>query len=116
METIDVHALVLDPHAMSSPDGDAIHPLVSTYGGTYVEVSELPRYVLGGRYLLFLRNTDWRYSPVLGDDAYRFERIAGKETLVSTSGRAVTGLGADGIETNTAALTEPVRAASRVAQ
>lgn len=38
-ETIDVHALVLDPHAMSSPDGDAIHPLVSAYGGTYVEVA-----------------------------------------------------------------------------
>jgi hypothetical protein len=31
--------LVLDPHAMSSPDGDAIHPLVGTYGGTYVEVA-----------------------------------------------------------------------------
>ena len=76
--------------------------------GSYVEVSELPLYVLGGRYLLFLRNTDWRYSPVIGDHAYRFERIAGKETLISTSGRGVTGFTDEGIETNTNALTGPV--------
>lgn len=77
-------------------------------GGSYVEVSELPLYVLGGRYLLFLRNTDWRYSPVIGDYAYRFERIAGKETLISSSGRGVTGFTDEGIETNTGALTGPV--------
>lgn len=77
-------------------------------GGSYLEVSELPRFVLGARYLVFLRNTDWRYSPVMGDMAYRAERIAGKDVLVSTGGRAVTGLGADGIETDTAALTHSV--------
>ena len=38
-ETLDIHALILDPHGMTSPDGDALHPLVGTYGGTYVELS-----------------------------------------------------------------------------
>jgi hypothetical protein len=77
-------------------------------GGSYMQVSELPRYVIGGRYLLLLRNSDWRYSPVIGDHAYRIERIAGKDVLISTSGRAVTGLGDEGVDTNTAAITLPV--------
>ena len=37
-EALDLHAIVLDPTGMTSPDGDALRPLVGFYGGTYVEV------------------------------------------------------------------------------
>jgi Mg-chelatase subunit ChlD len=37
-DTLDLHAIVLDPTGMTSPDGDALQPLVGTYGGTFVEV------------------------------------------------------------------------------
>jgi len=102
----DVRSLLGAPHPSSTLE-------LYTFGGllpdgSYVEVSELPRYALGARYLLFLRNTDWRYSPVIGDYAYRLERIAGKDTLISTSGRAVTGLTDEGVETHTGSITDPV--------
>jgi hypothetical protein len=67
-----------------------------------------PRYVLGAQYVLFLRNTDWRFSPVIGDLAFRREVIAGKEVLVNTDGNAVTGVSENGIEITAPQLTEPV--------
>ena len=39
--------------------------------GNYVSASELPRYVADTSYVVFLRNTDWRFSPVMGDLAFR---------------------------------------------
>jgi hypothetical protein len=39
-----------------------------------------------------LFNTDWRYSPVTSDHAYRVEMAAGKEILVAPNGHAVTGV------------------------
>jgi hypothetical protein len=62
--------------------------------GNYVSASELPRYVLGGRYILFLRNTDWRFSPVIGNLAFRHEVI-------------VSGVSERGIEISTPRLTHP---------
>jgi hypothetical protein len=76
--------------------------------GSFVSVSELPQYVLGAHYVLFLRNTDWRFSPVLGDLAFRVEAIAGKQVLLNTQGHAITGVSEAGIETSTLQLTEPV--------
>jgi hypothetical protein len=76
--------------------------------GTYVRTSESPRYVLGARYVLFLRNTDWRFSPVIGDLAFRREVIASKEVLVNTDGHAVTGVTENGIVVASPQLTEPV--------
>src|SRR5215211_2171860 len=73
--------------------------------GNYVSASELPRYVLGGRYVLFLRNTDWRFSPVIGNLAFRHEVIAGKYVLVNSDGVAVSGVSERGIEINTPPLT-----------
>jgi len=76
--------------------------------GVFVGVTELPRYVLGGDYVLVLRNTDWRYSAVIGDLAFRAETVAGKEVLVNTDGFAASGVSELGIETRTPHLTEAV--------
>jgi hypothetical protein len=76
--------------------------------GSFVSASELPRYVLGAHYILVLRNTDWRFSPVIGDLAFRAETIAGKQVLVDTDGHGVTGISDSGVDTATPQLTEPV--------
>lgn len=76
-------------------------------GGGYVRDAESPRYAVGRRYLLFLFNTDWRFSPVIGDLAFRVERAAGREVLVSPDGQAVTGVSPIGVETGTPMLFLP---------
>jgi hypothetical protein len=73
----------------------------------YVADSKSPRYVLGGKYLLFLFNTDWRFSPVISDHAYRVEMAAGKEVLIAPNGHAVTGVSPLGVETQTRLLFIP---------
>ena len=75
--------------------------------GRYVQASESPRYVGGRRYLLFLFNTDWRFSPVIGDLAFRVENIAGREVLVSPNGQGVTGVSTLAVETQTPTLMLP---------
>lgn len=75
--------------------------------GKFVTASELPRYVDGASYVLFLFNRDWRFSPVIGDLAFREEAIGGRKVLVDSDGFGVSGIGKLGIERNTARLTEP---------
>jgi hypothetical protein len=76
--------------------------------GHYVYASELPRYVLGAHYILFLRNTDWKFSPVIGDLAFRVETIAGRQVLLDTDGVAVSDVSESGIHRQTPQLTEAV--------
>jgi hypothetical protein len=76
--------------------------------GNFMSASELPRYVLGARYLLLLRNTDWRFSPVIGHLAFRLESIGNKRVLINTAGFAVTGVDASGIRTTESQLMSPV--------
>ena len=76
-------------------------------GGRYARDSEAPRYAVGRRYLLFLFNTDWRFSPVIGDLAFRVERVAGREVLVSPDGQGVTGVTPLAVETRTPMLFLP---------
>jgi hypothetical protein len=76
--------------------------------GHYVYASELPRYVLGAHYILFLRNNDWKFSPVIGDLAFRTETVAGKTILVDTDGVAVSGVSEAGILRETPQLMEAV--------
>ena len=88
------------------------HISLSTFGGKmpngkYVTASELPRYVEGATYVLFLFNRDWRFSPVIGDLAFREESIVGRKVLVDSDGFGISGIGKLGIERNTARLTEP---------
>ena len=75
--------------------------------GNYVAASELPRYVADGSYVVFLRNTDWRFSPVMGDLVFREEVIADRPVLVDSDGVAVSGVSEVGVERQTGQLTEP---------
>jgi hypothetical protein len=76
--------------------------------GKYVEASELPRFVNGAVYILFLRNTDWRFAPVMGDLAFREETIFDRPVLIDSDGFAVTAVSKTGIERNTEQITEAV--------
>lgn len=63
--------------------------------GRLVVAAELPVFTKGKRYLLFLRNTEWNVSPVVGPWALRVESAGplGKEALFTSDGQVV--LGAD---------------------
>src|SRR5262249_24808072 len=67
-----------------------------TPAGTWVRVSEIPQLTLDSEYIVFLRNTDWTFSPIVANLALRVETLAGREVLVDSSGRAVTGWGETG--------------------
>jgi hypothetical protein len=93
----DVRSLIGEPH---EPETE-----LRVFGGflpngRFVSDSDAPRYVLGGRYVLILRNTDWRFSPVIGNLAFRRETIAGREMLVDTDGHPVSGVTEAGIRTD----------------
>lgn len=86
---------------------------LATFGGRLPDgkvasLSELPRFVVGARYILLLRNTDWRFSPVITHHAYRVERLAGRDVLVTTDGFGVTGVSARGIEAASVVVAAPV--------
>src|SRR5690606_32057317 len=42
--------------------------------GRYLNVSELPTFAFGQRYLVFLHEGGWFYSPVVTTHAYRLEK------------------------------------------
>lgn len=64
--------------------------------GRLMVAAELPSFVAGKRYLLFLRNTAWNVSPIVGQLALRVEQVGNVEVLVASDGQAVTGLDASG--------------------
>lgn len=64
--------------------------------GTWAEISEHPQLALDSEYVVFLRNTDWTYSPIVGNWVFRREMLAGREVLIDPTGYAVTGWGEDG--------------------
>jgi hypothetical protein len=74
--------------------------------GRLMVAAELPVFVKGYRYLVFLRNTAWNLSPVVGSLAFRVDAVGGAEVLVSSDGHAVTGVDTSGTEFG-AALFEP---------
>lgn len=62
-------------------------------------VPELPLLTEDTRYLLFLTNAAWFYSPVVGDYVFRLEPgPRGSDVLIDPSGHAVVGLTAEGLE------------------
>lgn len=69
-----------------------------TKDGRMVVASELPVLVKGKRYVVFLRNTAWNLSPIVGDLALRLETVGGAEMLVTADGEPVTGVGAGGLD------------------
>ena len=75
--------------------------------GRMVVASELPVFVEGKEYVLFLRNTKWNVSPVVGDLALRVEAVEGNEVLVNSDGQAITGIGSAGLTVGPALFEGP---------
>jgi len=77
---------------------------VANLGGPITErrwlfIPELPRLTDGTRYLVFLTNSAWFYSPVVGEYVFRLEPgPRGSDVLIAPSGHAVTGITAEGLE------------------
>lgn len=99
----------------SSLLGTAVDPNVAlqvaggpTPKGTWVSVSELPQLALDAEYVVFLRNTDWTYSPIVGDLVFRREVVGGRELLIGPTGQAVTGWNEAGPMYSAATVVEPV--------
>jgi len=67
-----------------------------TPAGTWLSVSELPHLALDSEYVVFLRNTDWTYSPIVSNLVFRQETVGGRQVLVEPEGHVVTGWGEDG--------------------
>jgi hypothetical protein len=67
------------------PDGRTLH------------LSHSPEFVRGAHYLVFLRNTSWNLTPVVGEYAFRFEKGEdGRELLIAPDGGVVVDFDADG--------------------
>jgi hypothetical protein len=66
--------------------------------GALIVAAELPVFVLDKEYIVFLRNTEWNVSPVVGDLALRVERVDDAEVVVNSDGQPVTRIGAGGFE------------------
>jgi hypothetical protein len=99
----------------SSLAGLAVEPNVTlkvlggqTPAGTWVSVSELPQLALDSEYVVFLRNTDWTYSPIVSNLVFRQETVGGRQVLVEPEGHLVTGWGEDGPTLSAATVSEPV--------
>jgi hypothetical protein len=71
--------------------------------GRVLSVSHQTAFLKGKKYLVFLRNTGWHLSPVVGGYAFRYELVGGLDVLVDRDGSAVTGFDASGV-----LLSEPV--------
>ena len=77
---------------------------LATLGGPVNEkqglfIPELPRLTDDTRYLVFLTNVDWFFSPVVENYVFRIEPDPrGRDVLIAPSGLAVVGLSADGLE------------------
>ena len=61
-------------------------------------IPELPRFTEDTRYLAFLTNVDWFYSPVVEDYVFQLETgPRGTDVLIAPSGHVVEGLSAEGL-------------------
>jgi hypothetical protein len=65
--------------------------------GRTLLIPELPQFRRGSRYVVFLTASDWFYSPVIADYAFRVETIAGRDLVVTTSGNPVVAVSPSGI-------------------
>ncbi len=63
----------------------------------YVAVSDLPQFAVGSRYIVFLSNVPWKYTPVWARLAFSIQNVGGKGVIVGPDGYAVTHFGTDGV-------------------
>jgi hypothetical protein len=64
--------------------------------GALMVAAELPVFVLGKEYIVFLRNTEWNVSPVVGDYALRVDQVDYAEVVVNSDGQPVMQVGPAG--------------------
>jgi hypothetical protein len=72
--------------------------------GTYLGVSELPHFAVGGRYIVFLSNIPWTYTPIWTRLAFAILHAGGREIVVGPDGFAVLHFGTDGVRFGTTPL------------
>lgn len=60
--------------------------------GKMLREAHVPTFGRGQTVLVFLRNTEWFFSPVVGRMAFRVETVAGKRLLITGAGAVVTGV------------------------
>jgi hypothetical protein len=75
--------------------------------GKTLLVIDQTRFVMGKRYVVFMRNTRWNLSPVVSRYALRVEAIGGREVLVGEHGRLATALDSTGVALSEPAFDEP---------
>ena len=75
--------------------------------GRMLVAAELPVFMQGKRYIVFLRNTAWNVSPVVGALALRVETVDGTEVLVSSEGQALLAVSTEGITLGPTLFTNP---------
>lgn len=66
--------------------------------GALMVAAELPVFVRDREYIVFLRNTSWNVSPVVGDFAFRVDKVDDAEVVVNSDGQPVVQLSTRGIE------------------
>jgi hypothetical protein len=66
--------------------------------GALMVAAELPVFVLGKEYIVFLRNTEWNVSPVVGDYALRVDQVDYAEVVVNSDGQPVRQVGPAGFD------------------
>lgn len=77
---------------------------VATLGGPITQrrwlfIPELPHLTADTRYLIFLTNVDWFYTPIVGNYVFRLEPgPAGADVLIDPSGHAVVGVSPAGLK------------------
>ena len=65
--------------------------------GTLMVAAELPVFVRDREYIVFLRNTRWNVSPVVGDYAFRVDTADDAEVVVNSDGQPVLQVSTRGI-------------------
>jgi hypothetical protein len=85
----------------------------STPRGTWLRATEISSMAIGSEYTVFLRSTDWTFSPVVRNLAFRSETIGGREVLVDSDGHLLTGWGEARPVVSAVAVTEAVGHRSR---
>lgn len=78
----------------------------SADGTSFYAAAHVARFVQGAKYVLFLANHDWFFSPVLSNNAFRVETVGGRDILVDSDGMGVTGVSVERFERTGAQITE----------
>jgi hypothetical protein len=64
--------------------------------GSHMSATHLPRFAKGLRYVVFLANHDWFYSPIVLEYAFRVETMNGRDVLIDNDGHGVMGFDQSG--------------------